>query len=304
VFTKLPLVRAICLCLGFALATPATAVVGGKPIWVPGSAEEAVIRTNTIHLVYAKDGSFVNLCSATSFGPNTVLTAGHCFRRESIQNLVKSGRVFAEIFDPKGPGQIRRIPATDLRFDISPSSDLALLKLSFAHGLPVTQPTVFRGCDPGSPIFVAGFGVSRGNDRIKRVQRAVYKEISDPVIRDQIIAQRLIWFPPGSDPNYAAGWTLAARQSGVACSGDSGGPAYCRSGGVLSLIGVISSLHRHGRLKSRDEKLNTKADDCKDHPYLSISRISPNRATLNDWQTQLEKQSAVIESSESAAAAR
>lgn len=204
--------------LSLALCTQSAALVGGATI-VSGTGPG-----RHIVMIVSTRG---NLCTGTALARDLVLTAGHCVAPPATY------RVFLPGIAP--PGLPLRSVVVHPRYSPKDyasgrvTADVALLKLEGA--LP---PDIFparlatpSSVAPGDRFIIAGYGATAiGGDTGAGTPRAAAMVATGKPGNLQI---RLI------DPA-----TRSERAGLGACTGDSGGPAFVESGGLYSVIGVVS----------------------------------------------------------------
>jgi hypothetical protein len=168
-----------------------------------------------------------NLCTGTALARDLVLTAGHCVAPPATYRvylpgiappgLPLKGVVVHPRYNPKDYASGRV------------TADVALLKLegvlpSDVYPARLTTPPHVAA---GDRFIIAGYGATGiGNDTGAGTPRAAVMVATGKPGNLQI---RLV------DPA-----TRGERAGLGACTGDSGGPAFVESGGLYSVIGVVS----------------------------------------------------------------
>jgi hypothetical protein len=198
----------------------ASAMVGGAPAAAAGFGRSVVMIL----------GSSGTACTATAIGSDLLLTAAHCVQPGSDYKLVGSEQGQPPVL--KAIARIERHPQFDIRRLLGhlATADVALIKL--AEPLPARIPAARIAGDGetvrvGDTLVVAGYGVTvRGDGRTGGTVRAAPLAVTGQPGPLQI---RL--FDPATK-----GLTAGLG----ACAGDSGAPAFRRSGGDLVIIGVVS----------------------------------------------------------------
>lgn len=212
------------LALLAALAAPAAAVFGGKPV----GAGEIVAKSVAAVLDQAPGGT--HLCTAVALGPRLMLTAAHCTdggasairvifatsltdvpaeRLRSVTAIARAGRT------PEAKGSFAYNNPDDLALivlDAPAPAGTVLAALTDGDG---TGAVHIAGYGATSDLRQAGFGKSQlGFDRTLRAATATLVE---------------------------KGPALLADQSGGAgmCTGDSGGPAFTLRGKSMTLAGIL-----------------------------------------------------------------
>lgn len=199
-------------------ATPAAAMVGGAP---PASGE---IARHVVLIV----GSRGNSCTGTAIARDLVLTAAHCVLPGADYKLVEFDA--ARRPSLRDVASVSRHPGFDLKTMLAhrATADVALLKL--AQPLPPgIVPAALGERVPrtvGEEFIVAGFGVAvRGDGRSGGTLRSALLVATG---RPGSLQLRLV------DPA-----TRGERAGLSACTGDSGAPAFERTGGGHAVIGVV-----------------------------------------------------------------
>lgn len=213
-------ITSMMVAVGLALATPASAIVGGG---VP-SAEG--IGRNVVTIV----GSRGNFCSGTMIAPTIVLTAAHCVQGDATYKIVE--------YDARRTPQLRDVAevATHPKFNLNTmlahraTADVALLRLASPIAAarqpqPIAAPR--SPIEAGGLFTVAGIGVTvRGDGKSGGTVRAA-KLIATG--RPGTLQIRLV------DP------VSEGKDEGLgACTGDSGGPVFEDQQGRAVIIGVVS----------------------------------------------------------------
>jgi secreted trypsin-like serine protease len=216
--------------LGFLLnITPANAIIGGKPVVY----DETIARSTVMLFGQTDTGGFT--CTGTILNSQYILTAAHCVLR--VKQMVifftneAPGASFQSLINNKTNVRFAKqiqhntdYPNTDLG-QMYPHNDVALVR--FDGGLPAGYKPVTI-LDPkltpkylvaNQPVILAGFGKRSADDS----DTGYLYKVTVPV--QKVVA--------GKDAYVGA-------DSNIACSGDSGGPAFIEVNGYLYQWGIAS----------------------------------------------------------------
>ncbi|MFM9107344.1 MAG: trypsin-like serine protease [Chloroflexota bacterium] len=216
--------------------TPAAepAIIGGAP--VPSG-------TYRFMTFLTRDGG--QLCGGALITPNHVLTAAHCMAGGAtasslmayIGGNVKSGGI------PQGglTRTVSQIAVHPLWNPVTRDYDAAVLTLGQAvppaagggvDPLPLTGSGSSLGLAPGTSLTVAGWGQTSLTPPAYPSQLMA---VNVPVQANPACAANGPAYNP--DTMFCAGPLAGGQDS---CFGDSGGPIFLNSGGVLTEIGIVS----------------------------------------------------------------
>lgn len=204
----------------------------GFPI-VQGEPADPSDYPSTVALTDPKGDAF---CSGTLIGKNVVITAAHCLDGTPAEEIrvVYGFAVPAEAPD----FALREVSQTIIHpdYDSDPPTDvygmgesndvgLVVLKDPIEDGVvtPVLPPSlVEQELTPNRLVHIVGFGVT---DMATQSSGVLYKAITPHVRHIE--------------------WEMLAGRPGEpdTCYGDSGGPAYVVTGGVLHLAGITSRAY-------------------------------------------------------------
>lgn len=186
-------------------------------------------------------------CTGTVVAPRVVLTAGHCVED------IDSGRLTpaADFAVATGVADLSTVRATDVsrvsQAVVNPSfrpsllhNDAGLLVLATptsAPALPLATAADAALLEPGSPLSVAGWGLTDGKAKgIDGLLRA-----ADTVVQAAGFCRSGVgeYYPFYAPTTQLCAADPPAFASGT-CHGDSGGPAIARQGGAPIQVGIIS----------------------------------------------------------------
>jgi trypsin len=206
-------------------ASPASAVVGGKPAPVGAYDFTASVQ----------DGTFA-FCGGSVIASTWVLTAAHCVPDGSAKGL---SVVVGTVDNSNGSGQRRQVAEVIVhpKYDARRStSDVALLRLAAPTSVaPIALSTAADDAleAAGAPVTVTGWGdrtplAGGGLLTTNRLQ-----EVDLSVVGDRACGNANSGFD-------AATGVCAEGFLKDSCQGDSGGPLFARTPGGLKQVGVVS----------------------------------------------------------------
>lgn len=209
---------ALALAVSFSLCASATALVGGA------SVVSSTGPGRNIVMIVSTRG---NLCTGTALARDLVLTAGHCVAPPATYRIYLPGIA--------PPGLPLKSVVVHPRYNPKDyasgrvTADVALLKLEGV--LPSDIYPARLAAPPnvaaGDRFTIAGYGATAiGSDTGAGIARA---------------AAMVATGKPGSLQIRLVDPATRGERAGLgACTGDSGGPAFVESGGLYSVIGVVS----------------------------------------------------------------
>lgn len=253
------------------LGNTLTGIIGGVPV-----ANGNAVMTSTVLIVGSEtavgpngqQGTQQFICTGSIIANDLVLTAAHCLG--SSGNAVLQVAFRSSI---NGPGPIVGVIAQTRPQDYvslansSPvdQDDVGLLRLAqpipagYAPAHILTDLSVLQS---GTPVLLAGYGIDvpvAPTDPKDPGGAGVLREVQQQIL----------------NPHYGNTEVLVSLANGRgACHGDSGGPAFIQSGGVLYLFGVTS------RLTSDDPEIrngNRVLVEC------SVDMVYTNLLTRGAW---------------------
>ncbi|MBY0314762.1 MAG: trypsin-like serine protease [Bdellovibrionales bacterium] len=190
------------------------------------NAEWTLINNVTVSLVERRaDGTYKSFCSGVIIGPGQVATAAHC----QIDSLPITN-LYLRINDPSRPGRTnlfraKSFASTENRDGIN-AVDMGLINFDprengagkvFAQSLRRGH----NGCLRNGDYLAAGYGVNNTGDT-GEFNINIYSKTEPAEEHDQLF--------------------LAKSKAGRICSGDSGGPIFCRGAGGPQFVGVTSAI--------------------------------------------------------------
>jgi secreted trypsin-like serine protease len=213
------MIQRLALVLAVALATPASAIVGGG-----GAAGENIARA--VVTIIGSRGTF---CTGSLIAPDLVLSAAHCVMRSADYKIIIPGETPPRLLD------VRRV-AQHPHFNVAgilahrASADVALLQTAASLAASKTPAPLGAPVIPiaiGSRLTIAGVGVTRRGDGK-----------SGGVIRAADLA---VTGKPGTlQIRLADPLTNNIRDGLGGCTGDSGAPVFEMQGGRAVIVGLVS----------------------------------------------------------------
>lgn len=211
-------------------------------------------------------------CSAALVGPNTILTAAHCFDKKHVSDFASFRVVFANQIGVTSSGFIRK----GLAFKQHPEYNtngrynydfaMAIFEGKAPYGFsPAVMDSDTKANYAGNTLYVYGYGRSRdysgkpGEDlrySVGALHRGVVK-VSDDYNKLNDL------------------YLLKTDSPAHICQGDSGGPQFYSNNGVTKIVGVTSASY--GRVMKNGQH------SCLE--FSQAAKVAPNYA----WFKREEK---------------
>ncbi|TRY57386.1 hypothetical protein DNTS_024966, partial [Danionella cerebrum] len=179
-------------------------------------------------------------CGGTLVAPDFIITAAHCFPKDTPSSLLPSNwRVyigFVSQLNLPSPYYVKQIIVNDHYDETTKDNDIALLKLSTPASTiqPICLPVIGQTFTPGQRCWTTGFGVTtQGADSISDSLMEVPINLIDSTVCNR----------PSVYNNQITKNMLCAGDLGGgkdSCQGDSGGPLVCKAGNQWYLTGITS----------------------------------------------------------------
>jgi hypothetical protein len=192
-------------------------IIGGRTV----SASDP-LRESIVSLINVRAGA---LCTASIIADDILLTAAHCVESKPQDLRIHFGlKVDTKNMRPVDSLKINKTWSVRARMDKN-TGDIAVIK--FSGGLPAGYNPVKMApsrleLKKSEPVILAGFGLSNGENETGAGRLRV---VEVPIF----------------DPKFSESEVMLDQTSGKgACHGDSGGPGFINSGGIMYLWGVTS----------------------------------------------------------------
>lgn len=210
-------------------------IIGGTPIY-----ERASQAARSVVLLDIKNrfGQSLGFCTATLIGPQTILSAAHCFDESRIKGFAGFDVRFTNNYDisnsvtRKGLNYQRHgTYNSTLRYD----HDIAVA--TFQGGIPEGYGYVDIDMDTkanyaNKTVYVYGYG--RSKDYTGRPGEDSWASIGQ--------LHKGIMKVENTYSRFADRYWLNSEVPSFICQGDSGGPQFFHEGGTLKVIGVNSAV--------------------------------------------------------------
>ena len=204
-------------------------------------------------------GGEVPLCTGTLVAPTVVLTAGHCYDRNSAVVLPDSVLIGTSSLDRPGDGETIPIARGQVYPDAATTEDLAVLILARPSTLPPRQIVdgwARADLVNGAAISLVGFGAI---DRAGMVYVDQLQEATTTITDVDCSAS------PGCNPVAQPAGELGAGGMGVdTCPGDSGGPLYLSTSYGAVLAGITARSYDNARFPCSEGGIYVRPDKVLD----------------------------------------
>jgi secreted trypsin-like serine protease len=243
--------------LAASAAQPALAVVGGVD-----SRDKAGARASTVRVETSRG----ELCSGAVIAPEIVLTAAHCLMGGGSISVVSLDTRFRARRQPVVAvlPHPSFVPGTTPR--TQPGTDLALLLLAQPLPRDIAPLTLGGGLWQGETVTMAGFGLSRENNKntARRLRETQLVNAGNYTTQNTV---KVAVDTEGLGEVPGAG----------ACRGDSGGPVLRGSARSRDLVGIVS--WSSGPLKTQARRI------C--GGFTAITPISDYRGWITEGSAKL-----------------
>ncbi|MBO9667110.1 MAG: trypsin-like serine protease [Bdellovibrio sp.] len=215
------------------------AVIGGQPIQKRNT---LAARSVVLLELLDADGFSPTFCTATLVGPNTILTAAHCFDKKLIKSFVSFRVVFANSISDSligsKPAEIRagvfykNHPEYNSTGEYDHDIAVGIFKGSIPSGFAIMAMDTDKIANYGGKnLYVYGYGKSRNyTGKLNEDLRAHTGVLNRGVLK--------------VTPSYTQHedrYLIVPESQAHICQGDSGGPQFYQSGEVLKIVGVTSA---------------------------------------------------------------
>jgi tryptase len=221
------------------LSEESAAVIDGQSIQTrTTSAARSVVLLELLD----SQGYSPTFCTATLVGPNTVLTAAHCFDKKLIKSFVSFRVVFSNSFSFSLLGPNRPEMRDGYFFKNHPDYNstgaydhdiaIGIFKGSIPSGYSImamdTDKTANYG---GKNVYVYGYGKSRNyTGAVNEDLRANSGVLNKGTLKIS-----------GSYNQHEDRYLIVPESPSHICQGDSGGPQFYHSGDTVKIVGVTSA---------------------------------------------------------------
>ncbi|UOF02799.1 S1 family peptidase [Bdellovibrio reynosensis] len=269
----------LCSGCGLAIQTHENQDISGNGSIINGTPVEERVSdaAKSVVLIEMHDiqGRPLTICTATLIGPNTVLTAAHCFDKTRMRAFGGFNVIFTNNY-LKTYGNALKLKGLRMALHGSYNStkmydhDIALG--TFKGEVPEGYEPVDYDSDKAAnyahqTVYSYGFGKSqdytgkrgeRGHEYVGVLHRGVLKVA-------------------GNYNSYSDRYFLDPSTSVFICSGDSGGPQFFHEDGVLKVIGVHSAVY--------GTKLDNGFTSCKGRGQ--VTKVAPFAQWIRETESKL-----------------
>lgn len=216
--------------------TESSSIIGGE---VKAVRNTAASRSVVLIELLNQWNQALTFCSATLIGPNTLMTAGHCFDPQLVAGVKNFRVLFENTYNEYGSREQR----TGLSFSTNPQYRHKLLDNDIAVAIfsgkipagfaPVNIDTDTKADYSNELVYAYGYGRTRDysgwlGENLRATTGTLYRGVLKINPSYKEIADR--YFSVASWPVHI-------------CQGDSGGPQFYEKNGVLKVIGVNSAAY-------------------------------------------------------------